>query len=156
MIAGKRKTIGVFLCKAYTVFDNAVYHALEEEAHRLNYDVIIFTTVGFFSSQNEYDSQERGMFSFAPIEQLDGIIVAPDTYEIEGFRDQLYEELKRRAKCPVVSIRHQEEEYDCVYTDENLAIRPLMKHLLRSQLLLRQLTTPRRRCASCLPTTPTT
>ena len=84
MIAGKRKTIGVFLCKAYTVFDNAVYHALEEEAHRLNYDVIIFTTVGFFSSQNEYDSQERGMFSFAPIEQLDGIIVAPDTYEIEG------------------------------------------------------------------------
>ena len=137
MIAGKRKTIGVFLCKAYTVFDNAVYHALEEEAHRLNYDVIIFTTVGFFSSQNEYDSQERGMFSFAPIEQLDGIIVAPDTYEIEGFRDQLYEELKRRAKCPVVSIRHQEEEYDCVYTDENLAIRPLMKHLLEDHGLKR-------------------
>ena len=41
MIAGKRKTVGVFLCKAYTVFDNAVYHALEAEAHRLNYDVII-------------------------------------------------------------------------------------------------------------------
>ncbi|MBR5960412.1 MAG: GGDEF domain-containing protein [Clostridia bacterium] len=137
MIAGKRKTIGVFLCKAYTVFDNAVYHALEEEAHRLNYDVIIFTTVGFFSSQNEYDSQERGMFSFAPIEQLDGIIVAPDTYEIEGFRDQLYEELKRRAKCPVVSIRHQEDDYDCVYTDENLAIRPLMKHLLEDHGLKR-------------------
>ena len=126
MIAGKRKTIGVFLCKAYSVFDHAVYHALEEAAHKLNYDVIIFTTVGFFSSQNEYDSQERGMFAFAPIEQLDGILVAPDTYEIEGFRDQLYEELRRRAKCPVVSIRHQEEDYDCVYTDENLAIRPLM------------------------------
>ena len=137
MIVGKRKTIGVFLCKAYTVFDNAVYHALEAEAHRLNYDVIIFTTVGFFSSQNEYDSQERGMFSFAPIEQLDGIIVAPDTYEIEGFRDQLYEELKRRARCPIVSIRHQEDEYDCVYTDENLAIRPLMKHLLEDHGLKR-------------------
>lgn len=76
MIAGKRKTIGVFLCKAYSVFDHAVYHALEEAAHKLNYDVIIFTTVGFFSSQNEYDSQERGMFAFAPIEQLDGILVA--------------------------------------------------------------------------------
>jgi hypothetical protein len=60
MIAGKRKTIGVFLCKAYTVFDNAVYHALEEEAHRLDYDVIIFTTVGFFSSQNEYDRPGKG------------------------------------------------------------------------------------------------
>ncbi len=30
MISGKRKTIGVFLCKAYSVFDNAVYAALEK------------------------------------------------------------------------------------------------------------------------------
>ena len=32
MLSGRRKTIGVFLCKAYVLFDNAVYHALEEEA----------------------------------------------------------------------------------------------------------------------------
>ena len=32
MISGRRKTIGVFICKAYSLFDNAVYHALEEEA----------------------------------------------------------------------------------------------------------------------------
>ena len=106
MISGKRKTIGVFLCKAYSLFDNAVYQTLEEEAKKHDLDVIVFTTVGYFSSQNEYDAQERGMFAFAPIEQLDGIIVAPDTYEIEGFRDELHEELSRRAKCPVISIRH--------------------------------------------------
>ena len=29
------------------------------------------------------------MFSFAPIEQLDGILIAPDTYEIEGFKEEL-------------------------------------------------------------------
>ena len=74
MISGKRKTIGVFLCKAYALFDNAVYHALEQEAKKHDLDVVIFTTVGYFSSQNEYDAQERGMFAFAPIEQLDGII----------------------------------------------------------------------------------
>lgn len=130
MISGKRKTIGVFLCKAYSLFDNAVYQTLEEEAKKLDLDIIVFTTVGYFSSQNEYDAQERGMFAFAPIEQLDGIIVAPDTYEIEGFRDQLHEELSRRAKCPVVSIRHYGEEFDCVYTDQYQAFRPLLQHLL--------------------------
>ena len=93
MCFGRRKTIGVFICKAYSLFDNAVYRALEEAAKRYDYDVVVFTTVGYFSSQNEYDSQERGMFAFAPIEQLDGIIVAPDTYEVEGFREQLEEEL---------------------------------------------------------------
>ena len=130
MISGRRKTIGVFLCKAYSLFDNAVYLALEQEAKKHDFDIIVFTTVGYFSSQNEYDTQERGMFAFAPIEHLDGIIVAPDTYEIEGFRDELYEELTRRAKCPVVAIRHYAKVFDCVYTDQNMAFRPLLQHLL--------------------------
>ena len=137
MISGRRKTIGVFICKAYSLFDNAVYHTLEEEAKKHDFDVINFTTVGYFSSQNEYDEQERGMFAFAPIEQLDGIIVAPDTYEIEGFRDQLHAELSARARCPVVSIRHLGEEFNCVYTDENLALRPLLRHLLEDHGLKR-------------------
>ena len=137
MISGKRKTIGVFQCKAYSLFDEAVYHTLEETAKELDLDVVIFTTVGYFSSQNEYDEQERGMFAFAPIEKLDGIIVAPDTYEIEGFRDQLYEELAKRAKCPIVAIRHQSGDFDCVYTDQSLALRPLLQHLLDHHALKR-------------------
>ena len=130
MISGKRKTIGIFLCKAYSLFDDAVYHTVTEQAKKFDYDVIVFTTVGYFASQNDYDNQERGMFAFAPIEQLDGIIIAPDTYEIEGFREQLYDELRKRAKCPVVAIRHLGENYDCVYTDERLALKPLLCHLL--------------------------
>ena len=130
MISGKRKTIGLFLCNAYALFDNAVYRTLEEEAKKLDLDVIVFTTVGYFSSQNEYDAQERGMFAFAPIEKLDGIIVAPDTYEIEGFREELHEELIRRAKCPVISIRHRGSNFDCVYTDQEKLFRPLLQHLI--------------------------
>ena len=130
MISGKRKTIGVFACKAYSLFDNAVYAALEEGAKRFDFDVVVFTTVGYFASQNDYDAQERGMFAFAPIEELDGIIVAPDTYEIEGFREELYSEIRKRAKCPVVAIRHRSREIACAYTDEDRAFRPLIRHLL--------------------------
>ena len=130
MIAGRRRTIGVFLCKAYAMFEEAVYHTLEKTAKKYDLDVIIFTTVGYHSSQNEYDAQERGMFAFAPIEQLDGIIVAPDTYEIEGFREELHTELVSRAKCPVISIRHKGSGFDCVFTDEDYAHRPLIRHLL--------------------------
>ena len=130
MLSGRRKTIGAFLCKAYSLFDSAVYHALEEEAKELDYNVIVFTTVGYFASQNYYDIQEKRMFSFAPIEQLDGILVAPDTYEIEGFRDELMNVIRERARCPVVAIRHTSEELDCVQTNETEAITPLLLHLL--------------------------
>ena len=137
MITGKRRTIGVFMCKAYSMFDNAVFLKLEEEAKRFDYDIIIFTTVGYFASQNDYDSQELGMFAFAPIEELDGIIIAPDTYEIEGFREELFEEIRNRARCPVVTIRHHSNEFDCVYTDESKALRPLLQHLINHHRLKR-------------------
>ena len=137
MIAGKRKTIGVFLCKAYAVFDNAVYRVLEELSRKLDYDVVVFSTVGYFASQNEYDAQERRMFSFAPIEELDGILMAPDTYEIEGFRDALLDEIRNRAHCPVVAVRHFSDEFDCTYTDEENTIRPLIRHLLDDHDLTR-------------------
>ena len=130
MLSGRRKTIGLFLCKAYVLFDNAVYHALEEEARRLNYNIVVFTTVGYFASQNYYDKQERRMFYFAPIEKLDGILVAPDTYELDGFQNELMNAIRERATCPVVAIRHMSEELDCVQTDEAGAIISLMKHLL--------------------------
>ncbi|MBR3431796.1 MAG: GGDEF domain-containing protein [Clostridia bacterium] len=130
MLSGKRKTIGAFLCKAYSLFDNAVYRVLEEEAKHLDYNIIVFTTVGYFASQNYYDQQERAMFSFAPIEELDGILVAPDTYEIDGFRDELMNAIRERARCPVVAVRHISQELDCVHTDEKNSISPLLEHLL--------------------------
>ena len=101
MLSGKRKTIGAFLCKPYALFDSTVYQTLEQEAKRLDYNIVVFTTVGYFASQNHYDMQEKRMFSFAPIEHLDGILMAPDTYEIEGFREELLEAVRERAKCPV-------------------------------------------------------
>ena len=130
MISGKRKTIGVFMCKAYSMFDSAVYYRLEQEAARLDYDIIIFTTVGYFDSKNDYDKQELGMFAFAPIEQLDGIIIVPDTYELAGFRDKLLDAIRTRAKCPVAAIRHLSNEFDCVFTDEHRAFAPLLQHLI--------------------------
>lgn len=130
MLSGKRKTIGAFLCKSYALFDSTVYRALEQEAKRLDYNIVVFTTVGYFASQNHYDMQEKRMFSFAPIEHLDGILMAPDTYEIEGFREELLEAVRERAKCPVVAIRHSSRELDCVHTDESEAIMPLLRHLL--------------------------
>ncbi len=137
MIGGKRRTIGVFMCKAYSMFDSAVFRRLEKEAARFDYDIVIFTTVGYFESQNDYDSQELGMFAFAPMEQLDGIIIAPDTYEIEGFREKLFEEIRTRARCPVVAVRHFSQEFDCVYTDESKALRPLLQHLINHHRLKR-------------------
>lgn len=137
MIFGKRKTIGVFISKAYAFFDTALFRMLRQECRRLDYDVMVFTTVGYRTGENYYDVQENSMFDFAPVENLDGIIAVPDSYEQDGFRERLYEMLSNRARCPVVAVRHQGEQIDCVFTDEDTAIRPLIRHLIRDHGLKR-------------------
>ena len=122
MLRGKRKTIGAFICKAYELFDDEVCRALQEDAAKYDADIILFSTVGYYASRNDYDAQERKMFSFAPLEELDGILIAPDTYELEGFREELLREVKNRARCPVAAIRHDSEELTCTYTEDQESI----------------------------------
>lgn len=136
MIFSKRKTIGVFSTKAFSFFDDAFFRALERESRRLDYNVVVFMTVGYYLNKSDYDVQEKNMFRFAAIDRLDGIIFVPDSYQDSEFRDLLYGVLER-AQCPVIAVRHKGSHYDCVYTDENEAIRPLIRHLIEDHGLKR-------------------
>lgn len=131
MIGGKRKTIGVFINKSDNYFDDTVFTALQERARLLNYDLLIFYTVGYRNSGNYYDTLESSVFDFAPVEKLDGILAVPDSYEMADFREKLLTTLAERATCPIVNVRSHTGPYDCVFTDETKALRPLMRHLIR-------------------------
>ena len=130
MLASKRKTIGVFINRTGFFFENTVYRVVQEQGRKRGLNVLVFATLGHRNSENYYDVLEREMFTFAPVEKLDGLIITPDTYQMEGFLDQLYQMLETRAACPVVAIRDHNTPYDRVYTDEANAIRPLLRHLM--------------------------
>ena len=132
-----RKTIGLFINKDFDYFDSSVFHALERESRRLNVDVVVFLVVGHRLNRNVYDEQERQMFAFAPVERLDGIMIVPDSFEVGGNREALYDMLRERVTCPVFALRNQSDLYPCVYTDESEAIRPLVRHLIEDHGLRR-------------------
>lgn len=130
MITDGRKTLGVFMNKSGLHFQNAVQTVTERRAKEMGYDVIYFFTVGYRESKNYYDVQEKSIFDFTPMEKLDGALVTPDAYDMAGFRESLFDMLDKRAKCPVVCVRDSLNAYDSFYTDEAMAIRPLLVHLL--------------------------
>jgi len=130
VITNKRKTLGVFMNKADLNFQNTVQKVTRQRAREMGYDIFYFFTVGYRESSNFYDEQEKGMFAFTPIEKLDGVLVTPDTYDMPGFRDALFNMLEKRATCPVVCVRDRLSKYDSFYTNDEVALRPLMKHLL--------------------------
>lgn len=129
MIFTKRKTIGVFISKLFRAFDDAFFLQLTKEAKKYNVDIFVFMTAGYYISKNEYDIQERNILKFAPLDQMDGIIAVPSTFERGEFRNSIYEML-RNVKCPVVIVREENEEFNCAYTDNQTSMRQIMKHLL--------------------------
>ena len=130
MLSKKRKTIGLFINRTGFFFENTVYRVAQEQGRLHDMNVVFFCTLGHRGSANVYDELEKAMFDFAPLETLDGIIITPDTYQMEGYQEALYDALKRRATCPIVSIRDHNAPYDQVATDEDNAIRPLLRHLI--------------------------
>lgn len=130
MIFSKRKTIGVFISKMFKAFDEAFYAALERESRRLDYDIVVFMSAGYYLTTSDYDLQEKNILKFAPLEKLDGILAVPSTYEKGEFRDQLYELLEKRLDCPCVVVREEDERFNCTYTDNLTAVRALTRHLI--------------------------
>lgn len=130
MFSSERKTVGVFFNRTGCLFEDTVYRVVLEQGKKCDVNVLIFSTLGYRNSTNYYDELERETFDFAPVEKLNGLIIAPDTYEMEGSQEQLYHMIKTRVTCPVVAIRDHNAPYDRVHTDEENAIRPLLRHLM--------------------------
>ena len=137
MIFSERKTIGVFISKMFRAFDEAFFAAIDREAQRLNYDVVVFMSAGYYLSTTDYDLQEKIILQFAPLEKLDGIIAVPSTYEKGEFRNLVYEMLEKRVQCPLVVIREEAEQFNCVFTDNTAAIRMVTRHLIEEHHLKR-------------------
>ena len=138
MIFSKRKTIGVFVSKMFKVFDEAFFAALDRESRRLDYDMAVFVSAGYYQSTSDYDIQEKNIINFFPLDRLDGIIAVPSTYEKGEFRDLIYDMLKRKqADCPVVLVREENDEYSCTCTDNTEAFCRLVRHLIEDHGLTR-------------------
>lgn len=130
VITNQRKTIGVMINKTDQYFQDCIYRTVQTTARTLDMDVYFFTTVGHRESINDFDGKEKGLFRLAPVEKLDGLIVVLDSYQMVGFTETVMDMLHQRVKCPVVVIRECSPEYDSVFTDEETAIRPLLRHLM--------------------------
>ena len=130
MIPERRRRIGVFLNASDMYFSGVLYDTFREKARAMNADLVFFTSIDYRIPNTDGDPQERELFRFAPVEDLDGLILVPDSYEVTHNREALEQEIRRRARAPIVSLRSMDSLGDCVFMDEKRAIRPLVRHLI--------------------------
>ena len=130
MLNNHRKTIGVFINRSESEFQQITIHGLVSEAQRYGFNVAFMDSYGVRESKNMYDYYESAIINFAPIEEFDAVIVALDTYDTPILRDRLIEALQQRAKCPVISFREENNHFYCTTSEANNLTEEIVQHLV--------------------------
>lgn len=129
MFANGRKTIGVFVSQVYTEFQSNLSNGISYRAKELDYNVAYFTNFGGYG-QFRYDIGERGIADLPTYEDLDGIILVPDTWAVEGLEACIRNNIEKHSKCPVVSVRRKIDQYYNVLIDDNTVLEEILRHFI--------------------------
>jgi diguanylate cyclase (GGDEF)-like protein len=124
-----RKTIGVFISQIYEEYQDTLSKGISVRAKELGYNVAFFTNFGGFG-QASYDVGERGIANLPNYEDLDGIIIAPDTMAIKSLDSYITKQIKKKSKCPVVSVRRKIDDYYNVLIDDNIVLEEVITHFV--------------------------
>lgn len=129
MFFNGRKTIGVFISQVNVEFQERLSRGISIRAQELDYNVAFFTNFGGYG-QSEYDKGECRIADLPHYEDLDGIILVPDTMSVEGLEEKIRNHISKRCTCPVVSIAKEIKEYYNVIIDDNKVIEGIIRHFI--------------------------
>ena len=90
---------------------------------------MFFTNFGGYGD-DIYNAGEVLIADIPNYSDLDGIILTPDTYEVDGLEDRIRGNIKEKGNCPVVSVRGKIDEYQNVLIDDNTVIEELIEHFI--------------------------
>ena len=130
MQSNGRKNIGVFINKIDEYFQRIIYRSLINRANEYDYNLLIFNSYGNRDHKNAFDNLEGLIVDFAPLKELDGVIVIPDSYRNSVIREKLLKKLKKECDCPVVALRTKNDDFYNVIADETTSIRKIIRHFI--------------------------
>ncbi len=136
MLGSKRRTIGVLISQVNHEFQDNLSKGIIKKARELDYNVAFFTNFGGYG-QPAYDVGEAEIVNLPNYEELEGIIIASDTLVLQNLEARYKENINRRCKCPVVSVRREIKEYYNVLIDDYTVLDELIRHLIEEHKFTR-------------------
>ena len=85
MLGNGRKTIGVFVSQAFQDFQDILCRGICSRANGLGYNVAIFSNFDGYG-EFKYEIGESNIAYLPVYEDLDGIILLPDTMHVKDFK----------------------------------------------------------------------
>ncbi|WP_026834987.1 GGDEF domain-containing protein [Eubacterium xylanophilum] len=130
MYSNGRKTIGVLLYNLNGEFQVQICKALEKRTKQMGYNLAVFNTFGEYGKSSNHLTGELSIFDLPPYDELDGIIVALETFTSEAGKSYVLRKIREEAKCPVVSLREYVPDFSNVLVDDLHAMDGIIDHLI--------------------------
>jgi diguanylate cyclase (GGDEF)-like protein len=129
MFRNNRKTIGVFATQINQEFQKVLIRGISKKAKELGYNVAFFTNfLGY--GEIQYEVGERSIADLPVYQDLDGIVILPDTMYVEGFEQRILENIKKNSKCPVVSVRRKTDGFYNVLIKDDCVLDEIIRHFI--------------------------
>ncbi|MDO4303602.1 MAG: GGDEF domain-containing protein [Bacillota bacterium] len=126
-----RKKIGIFMGEIISEYQEVVVKTIFRKAGEAGYDVFTFCNFGAYGDNVLYAEGEKSVIRIPDLEKLDGIIVADDTFDIDGMEAEFFGLLKEKAKCPVVYLRNPNDVFYNVLVEDGEAIADITRHFIK-------------------------
>lgn len=124
-----KKNIGVFFNCSEVRFQKRFCRALANTARKKDYNLLFFIAFEVIDDESDFNKMNEKVIKFAPIENLDAVIIAYDTFDRPEIRQMLEDEIRSRATCPVISFREKYKDFLSILSNANDAIVNLVNHL---------------------------
>lgn len=131
MFCNNRKTIGVFLDRAGSEFQNHLCQGVMTKATELGYNVAVFSGYGNYGQNDRYFVGDQYLWDLPQYEELSGAILALDTMDEMESRTNLTRRVEERCNCPVVSIRELLKGANNLLVDNKICMEGIIDHFVR-------------------------
>lgn len=129
-----RKRLALLISDPGSDYSQSVITGVRDQCAKYDYDLLVFSTmVKACHPDHVYLDGERNIFRLINYDLVDGVLVASlELFEdqVHTILDQLEADLRQHCSKPVISLDLPFADYPAVYTDDKIAIRQVVQHLV--------------------------
>ena len=129
MNLGQKKKIAIIISRSSAEYQYILLNRLVARANEYGYYALIYSSFKYGNNEN-FDIGEAYIIDLPDFTQMDGIILAVDTFEDHSLADKIVRIVREKATCPVVSVRRRIDGFCNILVDDENSLTAVTTHLI--------------------------
>ncbi len=125
------KKIALFVGEVSAEYQSEVTNGIIEEVRKQGYSLHIFNNYGSYSPNVFRSYGEKSIIHIADLASYDGVILAGDTFNVEGMYEELTEMLQQNTDCPVICLRREDPRFHSILAENYEPICNMVEHFVQ-------------------------